>query len=118
MNDSNFLKVYYSSTKFVLNGIYLYIPLTIYQNNANMYIFNYDLNHKIIERLREIENDILVRVGITNKERDYCLYNKFISGKINVYSKKYENVFDKIVIKISGIWENSCSYGLNFKICV
>lgn len=119
MNDSNFIKAYYSTQKFVLNGIYLYVPLMIHQNQLNLYFFNPILENKLlIEKIREIEDSILERVGIMNKECEHCLYEKISTGRIKVHSKFYESVFNKIIIKISGVWENEYSYGLNFKIYV
>jgi len=118
LNNSNFIKAYYSTQKFVLNGIYLYVPLLIYQNQMNMYFFNPILENNLIEKIREIENSILERVGIINKECEHCLYEKILTGRIKVNTKFYENEFNGIMIKISGVWENEYSYGLNFKICV
>jgi hypothetical protein len=122
MKNSNFIKIYYSTSKFILNGIYVNIPLMCKQcndNNTNKYIYELNLleNLEIIEKIKNLEFEILTRVGILHKNLECKLYEKLMTGQIKIFANEYKKQYENVTIKISGVWENNCSYGLNFKIC-
>jgi hypothetical protein len=119
MKNSNFIKILYFTPLVKFNGIYLKVDIenilnekNIYRNN---YIFDACSNVELIEQLKNIEIDILSMSQIFNKIPEYDLYKKLLSGNIKIITDNIEEKYDNFIIKISGIWENESSYGLNYK---
>ena len=119
MKNSNFIKILYFTPLVKFNGIYLKVDIenilnekNIYRNN---YIFDTCSNVELIEQLKNIEIDILSMSQIFNKIPEYDLYKKLLSGNIKIITDNIEEKYDNFIIKISGIWENESSYGLNYK---
>jgi hypothetical protein len=119
MKNGNFIKILYFTPSFKLNAIYLKINITNYLNENNIYRNNYIFNPysyiNLIEKIKNIETEILFKSGIVNKIPEYDLYKKLISGNIKIMTDIIEEKFDNFIIKISGIWENNNYYGLNYK---
>ena len=119
MKNGNFIKILYFTPSFKLNAIYLKINITNYLNENNIYRNNYIFNPysyiNLIEKIKNIETEILSKSGIVNKIPEYDLYKKLISGNIKIMTDIIEEKFDNFIIKISGIWENNNYYGLNYK---
>jgi hypothetical protein len=122
MNNSNFIKILYVSQLFKMNGIYLKINIINYLNENNIYRNNYIFNHlmyyELIEKIKNIEIDILNKSEISNKTQEHSLYKKLLSGNIKIITDVIKNKFDNFIIKISGIWENEYQYGLNYKFII
>jgi hypothetical protein len=119
MKDGNFIKILYFTPLFKLNGIYLKMNIINYLNGNNIYrnnyIFNPFLYEELIEKIKNIEIEILSKSGIYNKIPEYELASKITSGNIKIMTDIIEEKFDNFIIKISGIWENGNYYGLNYK---
>jgi len=119
MKNSNFIKILYFTPLVKFNGIYLKVDIenilnekNIYRNN---YIFDTFSNVDLIEQLKNIEIDILSMAQIFNKIPEYDLYKKLVGGNIKIIRDNIEEKYENFIIKISGIWENESSYGLNYK---
>ena len=119
MNNGNFIKILYYSPLFKLNAIYLKINITNYLNKNNIYRNNYIFNPysyvDLIEKIKNIEIEILSKLEIVDKIPEYDLASKIASGNIKIMTDIIEEKFDNFIIKISGIWENKNYYGLNYK---
>ena len=119
MKNGNFIKILYFTPLFKLNAVYLKINIINYLNENNIYRNNYIFNPyshiDLIEKIKNIEIEILSRSGIINKIPEYDLYKKLMSGNIKIMTDIIEEKFDNFIIKISGIWENDNCYGLNYK---
>jgi hypothetical protein len=119
MKNGNFIKILYFTPSFKLNGIYLKINIITYLNENNIYrnnyIFNSFLHEGLIEKIKNIEIEILSKSGITDKIPECDLYKKLISGNVKIMTDIIEEKFENFIIKISGIWENGNYYGLNYK---
>jgi hypothetical protein len=119
MKNSNFIKILYFTPLMKLNGIYLKVDIQNLLNRQNIhhnnYIFDTCSNIELIEQIKHIEIDILYMSQILNKIPEYDLYKKLISGNIKIITDKIEEKYDNFIIKISGIWENDFTYGLNYK---
>ena len=119
MIDSNFIRILYSNELFTLNGIYLYINF----NNMNIEkyynkykcIFDTNTNSYLINKLKEIEIDILKKINITNKLPVYKIYDQLCSGNIKLFPDKIDSMYCGFILKISGIWESDNSYGVTYK---
>lgn len=94
--NSTFTRIIYSPPTISFNGLYLMIPYLEY-------------GQSILQKINEIENDIL------------SVYTCSSSKKKNLYIKqlilyKSTHITDKIILKISGIWESETAYGLAYKL--
>lgn len=127
---SNFYKLSYSNDIITFNGIFININLNniIKDNGNSRIILNYNDNIEIINKITQLEIDILNLLNIKNKIKQYKIseifksYNfKYSSNEQNIDFKnnhffnnqKINNLF---IIKISGIWETKEKYGITFKL--
>jgi hypothetical protein len=95
--NSIFTRIIYSPPMISFNGLYLSVP------------FFESVQSSILQKLHEIENDIL------------SVYTCSSSKKKNLHIKqlilyKVSNITDKVVLKISGIWESETAFGLAYKL--
>ena len=119
MNDGNFIRILYSTPLFILNGIYLSIiinQLTV-ERYFNKYkcVFDITTNMDIIHRIKNIEETILSKIKINGKIPQYKIYEQFRNGNIKVFADNIDDVTNKFLLKIAGIWETDYSYGLTYK---
>jgi hypothetical protein len=123
IENSKFIKVMYSDSNIILNGIYLNISLKKCKTEAyyNKIKCSFDLkeNIHILQHMKTIEEQILRKINILDKKPLFLLQNqvynqslKLINNQIQI-NKYYEQIH--FILKISGIWEDSTQYGLTFK---
>ena len=86
IDDGLFHKLLYTNKHFIMNGIYIYID-------------------EMTDKLNNIENYILSKIP-NNSNKEY-------SFKIKDFIKK---IHYPTLIKMSGVWENSSSIGISYKI--
>ena len=93
--NSLFTRIIYSPQMIAFNGLYLSIPHHfIYQNG-------------FLNKINEIENDIL-SVYSCSKKKNLHIKQLFIY--------KSDQITDKVILKISGIWESETAFGLAYKL--
>jgi hypothetical protein len=95
--NSLFTRIIYSPPMIAFNGLYLSIP------SSDI------LQPTFLNKLHEIENDIL------------SVYTCSCSKKKNLHIKqlfiyKSSQITDKVILKISGIWESETAFGLAYKL--
>ena len=119
MNNGNFIRIIYSSPLFILNGIYLIIPITNFtvEKYYNKYkcIFDTNLYKELIDKLRYIEDSILNKIDIKGKIAKYKIYEQLINGHIKIFYENSEKMNNIFLLKISGIWETDKEYGITYK---
>lgn len=96
IDNSNFVRLIYSDKNLILNGLYLQIILD-----------NQFDSSRFSNELETIENSILTKYNSTIEKMN----------KIKVqflYILKYIK-HNRLILKISGIWENNNKIGLTFK---
>ena len=122
IENSSFIKIYYSTPLFCLNCISLKLSFNNVNiiKNTNKYIlyFKEHENRLIMDNLILMEQYILSIINIQNKTPVYTLNKQLSFEKIKLYSSsilksKYKTL--NVHLKISGIWETSYQYGLTFK---
>ena len=118
MNDGSFIRILYTTELITLNGIYILINLNdiISEKYYNKYkcTFNTIINKNMIDKLKTIEEDILIKYK-TSKTPLYKIYDQFKLGYIKLFSD-VKNIQNNIfILKISGIWETQYNYGLTYK---
>lgn len=119
--NSSFVRIYYSSNNFTLNGIYLLINLynTTTEKYYNKYKcqFSTNDNHEVISQLINIENAILLKNTIPGKTPQCILSQQLKSGYMKLFAEN-DSTFPsdmKFILKISGLWENISEYGITYK---
>lgn len=119
MNEGSFIRIIYSTPKFVLNGIYLLILLNdiICEKYYNKYkcCFNINTHMEIIDSLKTIEENILKKVEIKNKVPQLKIHEQLKSGNIKLFNDINTKTKCVFTLKISGIWETHTSFGLTYK---
>ena len=120
MNNSNFIRIIYSTPLFVLNGINLFLSFN--DINVEKYYnkykcsFNISTHKDIIEYIRIIEANLLVNVNIMCKIPQYKIYDQIKNGNIKIFSENIEKISNNLfMLKISGIWETETQYGVTYK---
>ncbi len=102
MNDSSFIRIIYSNSDIILNGIY--IKIDVYKDNNNI---------ELLDQVDNLEKTILNQYTIdklqNHKLRDQLNYH---ISKINNNTK---NIIYSYLLKISGIWETDTVIGLTYK---
>jgi hypothetical protein len=119
IDNSSFIRIIYSNNLFILNGIYLVIDFNnIYLENHNnkiKYCFNPENNMDILNTIKNLENSLLKKVNIKNKNISTKILDQLRSGFIKICNE-YKDIFTKkFILKISGIWESQYEYGLTYK---
>lgn len=130
IENSNFIRLIYSNSLMTLNGIYIKIDFENIHKTSDFskhkITINPNDNQRIINFMRTIENDILEKYNIENKNQQqsftqqkpkqkvYKINEQLMTGYIKhiVDTNKFGNIF---ILKISGIWESEKEYGLTFK---
>jgi len=120
MNEGFFIRIIYSTSNFVLNGITLLVQLNdvYYEKYYNKYkcIFNIATHRDTIERIKVIEEGLLKNVNIRGKIPQYKIYEQLRNGNIKIITENGDKINNSLfMLKISGIWENDTQYGLTYK---
>lgn len=119
MNNGTFIRIIYSNSLFVLNGIYLSININ-YKSIDKYYnkfkcVFDVQQHKGLIDKLQNIEENLIKKYLITGKMPQYKLYDQFKQGYIKVFSNIGDKIDNTFLLKISGIWETDTEYGLTYK---
>ena len=119
MNDGYFIRILYTSPYVTLNGIYIIINLNEIscEKYYNKYKCSFDIfdNSYTINRLKDIEVNILNKINIKNKTPQYKIYEQIKNGNLKIFNDNTINNECLFVLKISGIWETADNYGLTYK---
>ena len=118
LENGKFTRIYYSTPLCSFNGIYLLLDVSnIQESNANntpnnKLILDIEKNSIIIQKIKHLEEKILEVIDIKTKTINCNIHNDLMKGFIKL---NYKHNFNKIVLKISGIWETHSAYGLSYK---
>lgn len=128
MNDSSFIRIIYSDSLFMLNGVFLLVNIdnVITEKYYNKIKCSFNINDysTLIYKIKIIEESILNKINIPNKSKKYKIYEQLITGTIRIFSDDENNKNpnspiklnnNKFILKISGIWETDYELGLTFK---
>jgi hypothetical protein len=117
MDNSEFVRIVYSDSLVMLNGIYLKFALQVtnVERSFNKFkcSFHKSVNQPVIAALCTIESDLLQKSAVgAHKTAVYRVTEQLNNGFLKVFNGNS----DTFVIKIYGIWESDSEYGLTYKI--
>ena len=119
MNNGHFIRIIYSTSLFVLNGIYIGINIDKLSIDKyyNKYKCSFDTNEysELIENLRIIEEGLLKKNKIFEKNPQYKIYEQLRNGNFKIFADLSDKIGNSFILKISGIWETDYEYGLTYK---
>jgi hypothetical protein len=128
MNNGSFIRIVYSNNLFILNGIFLLVDIdniiTEKYYNKIKCTFNISDYTYLIHKIKIIEESILNKIFINNKEKKFKIYEQLLSGTIRIFNDEDYNKLtmnpiktnnNKFMLKISGIWETDNEIGLTYK---
>ena len=119
MDNSNFLRVVYSNELFILNGIFVKfnLNLQLVEKSFNKYkcLFDNKLHTDIILKLSMIEKNLMERHIFSNKTPVYRISEQLNNGFLKIFNEAECLEKNEFILKIYGIWENECEYGLTYK---
>lgn len=139
MENSVFIKLIYSNSIIILNGLYLQLDLNLISSEVyfkklkHTYDINNVNNNNVLNNIYNIENGILDKYN-SNKKKKNIIHDALITGIIKLYpNTRYNDDMESntltssiskfnststtvFILKISGIWENDNEYGLTYKI--
>lgn len=119
MNDGNFIRMLYTTSHVVLNGIYILLKLNdiVCEKYYNKYKCTFDVyNHNdTIDTLKNIEENLLKKIDIKDKVPQYKIHEQVKNGNIKIFNDIGNKTNCQFILKISGIWETFSNYGLTYK---
>jgi hypothetical protein len=119
MDNSDFLRVIYSNELFMLNGIFVKFNLNLQsvEKSFNKYkcLFDIKLHTDIILQICNMEKKIMERYCLSNKTPVYRISEQLTNGFLKIFNEADCLEKNEFILKIYGIWENECDYGLTYK---
>tara|TARA_E500000178_G_C16597045_1_gene562944 strand:- start:87 stop:578 length:492 start_codon:yes stop_codon:yes gene_type:complete len=126
IQNGDFIKIIYSNSKIVMNGIYLNINLKnieIENKNNKIYLkFDKIKNKETLDYIEYIENNILEKYTCRNKNSTIKLLKDYLNNEyLRIYKNDEKSLIQinnnniNLVLKISGIWDDFVNYGITFK---
>jgi hypothetical protein len=123
MDNSQFVKIVYSNEYVMMNGIYLLVDLKHITKESYFkkikITYDTSLNKNILNRIYEIENQLLQKYNSNKKIQRKIIYDTLNNGVIKLFPNDEKDVIsnnNSFILKISGIWENDTEYGLTYKL--
>jgi hypothetical protein len=120
MDNSNFIRLVYSNELFILNGVFITFKLALntVERSFNKYkcVFDATQNQEIVSKISNIEKTIMNQNTFGKKTPIYRITDQLNNGFLKIFNE-VECMEDKneFILKIYGIWENECEYGITYK---
>ena len=127
--DGIFTKIIYTNEWFVMNGLYINLPIENQCIDTNHYkqtiYFSISQYSTLLHQLDLLEQYILSKYTCIDKtkHKSFLLiqslklgYFRIFKGDKNGFSSNIIKKKTGFILKISGIWENANEYGLSYKI--
>jgi hypothetical protein len=131
MENGNFTKMFYSTSEYILNNIFIDFQINVkdihqinneYNNYYGKYIMYFDLNNenmRIFQKIMDIEKQILeyyLKYRNIDKKCEFILKNQIMNKNLKFYRNlnTQENIM--FYLKISGVWENNSQIGITYKV--
>jgi hypothetical protein len=119
MDNSNFLRVNYSNELFILNGIFIKFALKLQtiEKSFNKFKCLFDIkNHnEIITQFAALEKHMMDKHSASSKIPIYRISEQLNNGFLKIFNETACKETNDFILKIYGIWETECEYGLTYK---
>jgi hypothetical protein len=119
MDNSNFLRVNYSNELFILNGIFIKFNLKLYaiEKSFNKFkcLFDGKLQNEVISQFSMIEKHMMDKYNSIVKTPVYRISEQLNNGFLKIFNEAECRDTNEFILKIYGIWETDCEYGLTYK---
>ena len=119
MDNSNFFRIIYSNELFMLNGIFVKFNLNLnsIEKSFNKYkcLFDIKRHSDAIFKLLTIEKSLMERHASSNKTPVYRISEQLNNGFLKIFNEVECKEKNEFILKIYGLWENDCEYGLTYK---
>jgi hypothetical protein len=119
MDNSNFLRVNYSNELFILNGIFIKFNLKLYaiEKSFNKFkcLFDGKLQNEVISQFSMIEKHMMDKYNSLTKTPVYRISEQLNNGFLKIFNEAECRETNEFILKIYGIWETDCEYGLTYK---
>jgi hypothetical protein len=119
MDNSNFFRVNYSNELFVLNGIFIKFNLNLQtiEKSFNKFkcLFDIKPHNDIILKFSEIEKMMMEKHNTLHKTPIYRISEQLNNGFLKIFNEMDCKETNDFILKIYGIWETDCEYGLTYK---
>ena len=119
MDNSDFLRVNYSNELFILNGIFIKFGLKLQtiEKSFNKYkcLFDIKTHTDIIVQFSQIEKHMMDKHTTIGKIPIYRISEQLNKGFLKIYNDTTGKENNDFILKIYGIWETECEYGLTYK---
>jgi hypothetical protein len=123
MDNSQFIKIVYSNQDIMMSGIFLLVELKHITKESYFkkikITYDTSLNKNILNRIYEIENQLLQKYNNNKKIQRKIIYDTLNNGVIKLFPNNENDLINNnnsFILKISGIWENDTEYGLTYKL--
>ncbi len=120
IDESNFLRMTYSNNIFSMNGIYIIanICVSCKEKHYNKYkcFFDANANRGVIDKLIQVEKEILERINISKKTPVFKIRQQLNVGHIKIFTENTgQPITSYYILKMSGVWETNTEYGITYK---
>lgn len=123
VNEGTYLRLIYSTPAFAMNGLHLCFTVTPtsfeYHHNKCKIKFDKLLHKHIINKLKRVEEEVIMKSDIVNKIPHYKIFEQIGYGYVKIHvdgdAPLIINGPMKILLKISGVWETDFNYGVTYK---
>ena len=113
--------ILYKTKIFTMDGVYIYFNMFNHFHFCKEHKYRcsciYNLNKYIINKLIQIEKQILTKNLVPNKKPLYSISRQLTKYSNLLNLTAIDPLRYNVIIKICSIWENSTHYGLNTVFC-
>lgn len=120
MDNSDFIRLVYSTGLFSLNGLLLRFTLKGARTERyfakHKCVFPVRENRSVVDAIVAVEDAVLRRSGVANKVQVRKISEQLVGGAIKLFVvDKPGRAVNDFVLKVSGVWETESEYGVTFK---
>ena len=119
MDNSIFLRVNYSNELFILNGIFIKFNLNLQtiEKSFNKFkcFFDIKMHNDIVVKFSSIEKHMMEKCNSVHKTPIYRISEQLNNGFVKIFNETDCKETNNFILKIYGIWETECEYGLTYK---
>ena len=123
IQNGKFYRLLYSSKNFTMNNIYCILEhSSIFYEKMDNHKYKYKVKFfpRTINLVKQLEEQLLKKINYSNKRRSQLkIYEQISNEYVKIMDYGLSSINNlKVLLKISGIWENEHNCGVTFKIII